>query len=1073
MNLLARLDPGDSVTGLLLVVVLQTSVVTLLAALLGRVVFRRRADARHVIWLGALILILISPAAAVVASRLGVSLWVITLPTTGHGATPAAGDTGPRPMRPRPEATVLTVELPVQSGGAETVPPDEVIGVMPDEQANLEASRAVRPELDRGGNPLTGGLTLLWAVVALASLGRTVVGWRQLAALARSARMLDPVRHGATLDRVRNVFGIASLPSVVTSTRVRGPVAVGMWRPCVVLPEGLAESIASDSLRDVLVHECAHIIRRDAWVGLLQRLAGALFWPHPLIHFANGQLTRAREEICDNYVLRCSDARRYARTLLALTEQCMPVGAMRPGLGLLGTRWTLTERVAGLLDSRRIPMTRTTNHVKIAVAIVLAPTALIVASLRFDHPAHAVESMANQIDPKAAAPAIPNNAVWSVDGIVVDEQDRPVGEAVVHAREEADPAGAKTAADGKFTLWVGHGRMYTSEIVAEIGGGARIGRVQFIPARQYAAKAPVRVVMKPAASVKVRVNDAAGRPIAGAAVEAFDYAYQFHSTTGADGVAILRVPADARIPGVIGLKSGAGFDYFENYRTNPPYPEFAFPPLPQVITLTLDGARTVRVKAVDPAGQPVSGVVVKPFRPQKAGKIETINIAPGATTRTSTDEKGIAVFDWLPKGAIDGKESGAVTLFIEGPTGFIGGMLRYVPTGADELTSKLERAARLTGTVRYLDGSLARGALVIAGLPAGDRMPTGTRTDTNGRYVFESIPPGVSHVIVVSDENWASPSLISDVMKEGQEQGGLDFTLTKGTVVHGRITDGPDGRPAAGVGVDLREDKGPLPKELRTVSAGRYRASRTTYTDAHGHYQLRVGPGRYSLATQGVDPDQAIVIDVRGEPEIIRDFVANERARKPEKFIKGVVVETTPTGDRPVAGAWAFRWPVVGVHKTDGEGRFMVEQLSDETTLYAYAPDKGLAGFATIPPNMDTARVVVSRTGTIRGRVVSSDGNPRAKQRLRVQVARGTYASSPRFAVSAVVTDEEGRFTYQDAPVGSTGEIEAFHEATKSTSVGFGNRGPRTVVSFEVRDVDPIQLPDIVVPAEKPAMPPR
>jgi hypothetical protein len=186
-----------------------------------------------------------------------------------------------------------------------------------------------------------------------------------------------------------------------------------------------------------------------------------------------------------------------------------------------------------------------------------------------------------------------------------------------------------------------------------------------------------------------------------------------------------------------------------------------------------------------------------------------------------------------------------------------------------------------------------------------------------------------------------------------------------------------------------------------------------------------------------------------------------------------VVVETTPTGDRPVAGALAFRWPVVGAHKTDAEGRFTVEQLSDETTLYAYAPDKGLAGFATVPPNMDTARVVVSRTGTIKGRVVSSDGNPRAKQRLRVQVARGTYASSPHFAVTAVMTDDEGRFTYQDAPVGSTGEIEAFHEATKSTSVGFGNRGPRTVVSFEVRDVDPIQLPDIVVPAEKPAMPSR
>ena len=80
MNLLARLDPGDAVTGLFLIVLLQTSVVILLAALLGRAVFRWRAEARHVLWLGALVLVLISPAVAVVARRSGFAHWTIALP---------------------------------------------------------------------------------------------------------------------------------------------------------------------------------------------------------------------------------------------------------------------------------------------------------------------------------------------------------------------------------------------------------------------------------------------------------------------------------------------------------------------------------------------------------------------------------------------------------------------------------------------------------------------------------------------------------------------------------------------------------------------------------------------------------------------------------------------------------------------------------------------------------------------------------------------------------------------------------------------------------------------------------
>ena len=202
-----------------------------------------------------------------------------------------------------------------------------------------------------------------------------------------------PVRHGPTLERVRMRSASPRLPPVLTSAAVRG---AGRGRPVAVrasyCPKDWPSRSPSDSLRDVLVHECAHVVRLDAWVGLLQRLAGAIFWPHPLVHYASGQLTRAREEVCDNHVLRCGDPRGYARTLLALTEQCRPLGAVRPGLGLLGARWTLADRVAGLLDTRRIPMTRTTFRMKIAVAIALAVTALAAWGIRLDRPARAGES---------------------------------------------------------------------------------------------------------------------------------------------------------------------------------------------------------------------------------------------------------------------------------------------------------------------------------------------------------------------------------------------------------------------------------------------------------------------------------------------------------------------------------------------------------------------------------------------------------------------------------------------------------------------------------------------------------
>jgi beta-lactamase regulating signal transducer with metallopeptidase domain len=1067
MSFLSRFDPGASATGLILVFVVQASVIILLAAVCGWTVLRRRALARHNLWLGSLILVVISPAAAAVADRLDLTLWVIPLPVPGRAADPIAEQRSNHASAPSDALANLTT-LPARSIPVEAELPDALTSKSRGEPGQVEPNPAAAPDVKSRGSALVGGLSLLWAAVAWAGLVRTAAGWRRLASLARSARPLDPVRHAPALARARDALGGRPLPPIVTSPAVCGPLAIGLLEPRVVLPEGLAEAISADALRDVLVHECAHVARGDAWVGLVQRLVGVLLWPHPLVHYLNGQLTRAREEVCDNHVLRCGNAPSYARTLLVLTEHCVRFGGLQPGLGLLGARWTLRDRVAGLLDPRRIPMTRTTFRMKIALFVTVAAMGLTVASLRLDRPVRADRPRSIQGDPQAAGPAQPKNAVWSTVGVVVDEQDKPVAGAVVHAREEADAAGAKTAADGTFTLWFGFGSMYTRELVAATDDGARMGALTFDPPRHFAAKDRVRLVIKPDRTVSVRVQDAAGAPIPGAAVEAFDFAYQFHAHTGRDGVASLRVPAESRIKAVIGLKSGAGFDYFENYRTQPPGSAFAFPPLPGEITLTLDGARTARIKVVDATGRPVPGAVVKPFRPTKAGKIETIEIAHGATTGVTTNAEGVAVFDWLPKAVAGSRPpSGGVTLIVDAPPGFCAAdPLRSTAAGPTDLTAPLKRSARLTGTVRFPDGRPAPGMLVLVGLGARGRIPAGTRTGEDGKYTFDSIAPGSSRMIVLHDENWAAPSKTSDVLREGEEQGGLDFTLIKGSLLRGRVTEGPDHRPATGAVVTIIEEGAPLPKEHRTVGATTYRLGRMTYTDAQGHYQLRVGPGRYHLATPGLDDSEFVPVAVQNQLEIVHDLAIKARPR--ETYLSGVVVEKTATGERPVGGALAFRWPVRGSSRTDEQGRFMVERTPGETTLYAYLPGKSLAGFAAVPAGAESAKLIISQTGRVSGRVIDSNGTPVAKQRVGVQLANGRYSTSPaHFAVSVLVTDDQGRFTYTDGPVGSAGEFEVFHGKDDPMRVAFERRGPRTVVPFEVVDLEPVVVPDLVVPADK------
>jgi beta-lactamase regulating signal transducer with metallopeptidase domain len=1071
MNLLARFDFGDAVTGLVFMILVQTSVVIVLAALWSGTLLRRRAEGRHALWLGVLVLIVVSPAIAAVLRQSNFAFWSIALPVSGHRSWPTQENRQPRQYASRSDSSRLSGDSPTISVPANADPPPEPMAAMDAEPARFETPPAKTGVLSRGGSDLVRGLTLLWLAGAVIGFARIAVGWARTVALCRCVSAIDPVRHGPTLNRVRDALGMPALPPVFTSTAIEGPVVVGLVRPRVILPDGLAESLASDSLRDVLIHECAHIIRLDAWVGLLQRLAGVFFWPHPLVHYASGQLARAREEVCDNHVLRHGDRCDYARTLLALTERYLPLGAARPGLGLLGARWTLADRVAGLLDTRRFPMTRTTIRMKIAVWIALGVTTLAAFGVRLDGRAIAGPASDPDVDAQPAVASRPKNAVWSIEGTVVDEHGNPVSGAVVHSREEADPGGARSAADGAFTLWLNGRRLYVRALIAEADNGARIGLTRFSPARHLGANDPVRLVVKPTRPVKVRVKDVAGSPILGAAVEAFDYEFSFHALTDREGLANLHVPADAVIRGVVGLKSGAGFDYFENYRATPPSPEFPFPPLPGELALMLDGAQTLKIKALDPEGRPVSGVVLAPFRPMKAGKIASMPLYDGMTTSATTDAQGIAVFDWLPKEASREYPLRGLTFIVKSAAGFNSpGMIRYERGRPMELTMRLDasKSPRLGGTVRLPDGRPAGQVLLILRAATASSMPEAARTDDDGKYAFDDLRPDVPYMIAVHDKSWAAATRRTVVLKAGQDHGGVDFALTKGTLIHGRVTEEPDHRPAAGRTLALVEEGDPLPKDLRSLSNNKFRISRVSPIDGQGRYQFRVLPGLYRLSWSNQGNVESLDVEVKDESEIVRDVALKGPAR--ETYFTGVVVEKTATGERPILRASVFRWPVRGLYKTDEQGRFQMERTGSDTVLYAFYADHSLAGFATISTGADTVKLVLTRTATITGRVIDSNGQPWARQRVRVELAHGNFEFAPaHFAVSAVMTDDQGRFTYQDAPVGSSGEIGAYHRKDNPPLLTSEARGPRSVVSFEVRDLDPIQVPDLVVPAVKAA----
>lgn len=193
---------------------------------------------------------------------------------------------------------------------------------------------------------LLKSLTLIWLSGALWSLSRVLMGWHQARRLRGSARRAPELERLLGQELPRNA-------SIAFSDAAGGPMVVGLVRPCILVPPGLATALAGSALADLLLHEIAHIRRRDLWVSAAQRAILSLYWWSPFLKLIGARLDLVREMACDERAAsRSGGGRVYAASLLAGASQ-LPAPTDRAALlavGMFGRRSGLARRIDGLLS---------------------------------------------------------------------------------------------------------------------------------------------------------------------------------------------------------------------------------------------------------------------------------------------------------------------------------------------------------------------------------------------------------------------------------------------------------------------------------------------------------------------------------------------------------------------------------------------------------------------------------------------------------------------------------------------------------------------------------------------------
>jgi HEAT repeat protein/beta-lactamase regulating signal transducer with metallopeptidase domain len=151
--------------------------------------------------------------------------------------------------------------------------------------------------------PWMTAFAAVWVLGALILLARLVVGLTIVQRIANRARDVADPDWRAAIERAGQVTGVRFPVAVRFSDEVPVPYTCGLARPIIVLPTSANEWNAER--RDaVLLHELAHISRGDLAMNILSHVMRAMYWLNPLAWLAAHRLRVEGERACDDTVLR-------------------------------------------------------------------------------------------------------------------------------------------------------------------------------------------------------------------------------------------------------------------------------------------------------------------------------------------------------------------------------------------------------------------------------------------------------------------------------------------------------------------------------------------------------------------------------------------------------------------------------------------------------------------------------------------------------------------------------------------------------------------------------------------------
>jgi beta-lactamase regulating signal transducer with metallopeptidase domain len=954
----------------------QSSLLIGLGLVVAWLLRSRGSAAQSAIYRTTLAAVLVCPLLTYVLSIVGVSGFSVQLPRTRAVLETAPEDNLLLPGSDHAEVAFPVVRTPDRSPASEReqLVADEDLSAGPATVMTKAALPAPLPIRSDGAMPTVSpheqptsvanrvGLTaaalcLTWLVVAAALLARLAGAWRQLSKIRHSAGNADT----ATVETCRQVATLlkVAVPEVMHSPYLPSPCLAGLRRPIVLLPE----AFQTMSVRNVLIHELAHLRRRDCHWSLLVRMATAVFFFQPLLWRLSRRLDVTAEEVCDDHVMQLGGNRKnYARRLVEIAElSSTPVAAA--AVGIVSIKSTLARRVARITETSRNLSTRVG---KLLLTLVLAgglitTTAAGLVGLETQADEENVDKNESPAKKDAGAPEKEGNRdKVVVRGKVVDSDGEPVaGSHVAAIAQKMGPhhtdrsaSASKTFAEAT-TDESGHFKMSFPRLASQGTGLAKVvtrmdgAGVAWQPLNLDAPELDAPFTLPREGLARGKLVDAEGRPASQVKLS-------------------IRSVMPREESGTLDIKLWAAFDR----------PPAAWPPA--VVT---DSLGRFTIHGV-PAGHGVGLRIIGDDR-----------FAPQDLLLNSGLPEQRGDRDGTYRSQIKNTDISKEAVFTPAPARFFEGVVRYADTGDPVPHAQVSAWA----SQQEKGGSMSS----VHG-----------KADANGRYRI--CPKSGVRFGLMAYPPSGRPYLIREIrdlrFADGETTKTVGLTLPRGVLAQGTIVGSATDTPIEGAAVQYVPERKNNPHVRSEIVTG---WQGIQLSDEQGRYTIAVLPGPGRLIIHGPTNDYVVQesssrrLD-RGttggprvyahciekiEPEVNADALELNLSLDPSPAMtgelvdeQGVPITEATTISRLIIHPYWLEW---GAYQEPDLGAlFRIAGLPPGKECPVHFLDAKRRLGATVPfqAGADRGRVVLEPCGQATMRFVDSEGQPVADFRPAVQI---------------------------------------------------------------------------------------